>query len=140
MSDRDGVPEADRPTDEEIWRKVGQIAIAYHLLECDKCAIALAQWLRARGLEGTILRLRTRRRTEVFITSKRYGNEESITENGTHYRVEVRGRVFDSLGREGLTRADWLDDFQCISGRFLLEEITLSDLLTMGDTGNVDGI
>lgn len=118
---------------EEIWQKVGKIAVSYPLLECDKCAIALALWLQARGIEETILRLRTHRKTETFITSKRYGTNESITENGTHYGVEVWGKVFDNLGKDGLLRTDWLADFECISGRFAIEEITLSDLLDMGD-------
>lgn len=119
----------DRATDEEIWKKAKKIADSYPILECDKCAIALFQWAEARGITGVLLRLRTRRRTEVFITSQRYGAEESITENGTHYGVEIRGRVFDNLGGEGLTRNDWLADFDCISGRFVIEEISLSDLL-----------
>lgn len=131
MSTPAGEPGSNRPTDEAIWQKVGEIAVSYPLLECDKCAIALAQWLDARGIEGKILRLKTRRKTEIFITSKRCGAEESITENGTHYGVEVQGRVFDNLGSEGLLRADWVADFDCISGRFIIEEIALIDLLKM---------
>ncbi len=122
---------SDRPSDEEIWQKVGQIAVAYPLLECDKCAIALAQWLKAKGITVKILRLKTRRRTEIFITSQRHGADESITENGKHYGVEVNGRVFDNLGANGLERTDWIEDFDCISGRFVIEEIDLSELLEM---------
>ena len=69
----------------------------------------------------------------MFITSQRYGVEESITENGIHYGIEVQGRVFDNLGSEGLLRDDWVADFNCISGRFEIEEITLSDLLSRGE-------
>ncbi len=132
MSDREEETEDNRPSVEEIWQKVGEIAVSYPLLECDKCAIALAQWLQSRGIEATILRLRTHRKTAVFITSQRYGVEESITENGTHYGVEVQGRVFDNLGSEGLSRSDWVADFNCISGRFEIEEITLTNLLDRG--------
>ena len=124
--------ETNRFTDEDIWQQVGKIAVSYPLLECDKCVIALAQWLQARGIESKILCLRTRRKVEVFITSQRYGIEESITENGNHYGIEVRGRVFDNLGSEGLLRDDWVADFDCISGRFVVEEITLADLLRVG--------
>ena len=118
-----------RVPDADLWKKIGEIAISYPLLECDKCAIALIQWLQSRGINGKILRLRTRRRSETFITSKRYGVQESITENGTHYGVEVQGWVFDNLGSVGLPRDIWLKDFECISGSFIIQEVTLSDLL-----------
>jgi hypothetical protein len=132
MSDREAASASDPLSSEAVWQKVGKIAVSYPLLECDKCAIALAQWLQARSIESTILRLRTRRKTEIFITSQRHGVEESITENGTHYGVEVQGKVFDNLGSDGLLRDDWVKDFDCISGRFLIEEISLADLLKLG--------
>jgi hypothetical protein len=114
---------------EEVWRRVGQVTIAYPLLECDKCAIAVMRWLALWEVEGKVLRLRTKRRSEVFITSNRYGGAESITENGTHYGVEVLGRVFDNLSGEGMTREEWVQDFRCLSGRFVLDEVPLSVLL-----------
>ncbi len=114
---------------EEIWQRIGKVTGAYPLLECDKCAIALMRWLRRWEVEGVILRLRTRRRSETFITSDRHGRDESITENGTHYGVEVMGKVFDNISAEGLSREAWLADFSCISGRFIVEEISLSSLL-----------
>ncbi|MEG4801264.1 papain fold toxin domain-containing protein [Microcoleus sp. ARI1-B5] len=40
---------------------------------------------------------------------------ESITLNGQHYGVEVQGLVFDNLSVTGITREDWLNDFQSIS-------------------------
>ncbi|WP_253256876.1 papain fold toxin domain-containing protein [Microcystis aeruginosa] len=39
------------------------------------------------------------------------GNDRSITINGKHYGVEVRGRVFDHLSHKGMTRDDWLKIF-----------------------------
>ena len=38
------------------------------------------EWLRENGIEGKILRLRTKRRSEVFIISDRYGGNESISD------------------------------------------------------------
>jgi hypothetical protein len=69
---------------EEVWQNVSQIVAGYALLECDRCAISVMEWLRKNGIEGKILRLRTKRRSEVFIVSDRYGTGESITENGIH--------------------------------------------------------
>ena len=82
------------------------------------------RWLKKRGIEAKILRLRTQRRSDNFITSDRYGLEESITENGTHYGVEVMGKVFDNLSAEGLSREDWIKDFNCLSGSFIVDELT----------------
>lgn len=108
---------------EEIWRAVSQIVVNYPLLECDKCAIAVMQFLQENGISGKILRLKTKRRSEVFITSDRYSPDESITENGTHYGVEVFGKVFDNLSTEGLLRKDWVNDFHCLSNQFVLNEL-----------------
>lgn len=41
--------------------------------------------------------------------------------NGIHYGVEVKERIFDNLSSEGSTREDWLNDFQCPSGEFLID-------------------
>jgi hypothetical protein len=112
-----------RLSEEEILQKVAQITIRFPLLECDKCAIAIMQWLSENGIEGKILRLKTKRRSEVFITSDRHMPNESITENGTHYGVEVLGKVFDNLSTDGLSRADWLKSFHCPSERFIVDEL-----------------
>lgn len=64
----------------------------------------------------------------MFIISRRHGMEESITENGTHYGVEVLGRVFDNLSDYGLPREDWIADFSCPSDQFVIDELdTLGD-------------
>lgn len=54
------------------------------------------------------MRLRTKRRSEVFITSCRVDGNESITENGTHYGVGVMGKVFNNLSDEGLLYDEWI--------------------------------
>ena len=111
-------------TEEEVWLQVSQIVAGYPLLECARCAASVMEWLKDNGIEGKILRLRTKRRSEVFIISDRYGGNESITENGTHYGVEVYGLVFDNLSTEGLSREDWLNDFHCRSDKFIVDELT----------------
>lgn len=52
---------------------------------------------------------------------ERRGINESITLNGKHYGVEVRGRVFDNLSTDGLTGEDWIDDFSCPSEQFIIQ-------------------
>jgi Papain fold toxin 2 len=109
--------------DREIWQTVSEIVGCYQLLECDRCAIAVMQWLRENGIEGKFMRLRTKRRTEAFIICDRYQSGESITENGTHYGVDVLGKVFDNLSDEGISREQWISSFHCISEKFILDEL-----------------
>jgi len=47
----------------------------------------------------------------------------AITENGTHYGVEVYGLVFDNLSLDGLPRDEWIEDFNCPSGKFVIDEL-----------------
>ena len=108
---------------QEVWRNVGEIACSYGILECDRCGIAVMQWLRENGLAGKILRLRTKRRNEVFIICDRHSSGASITENGTHYGVEVLGKVFDNLSDEGIPRSLWISSFHCMSEKFALDEL-----------------
>ncbi len=75
------------------------------------------------GIEGKILKLRTKKRNDFFIISNRYSDNESITDNGIHYGVEVLGLVFDNHSRQGLPRDEWINDFSCRSGEFYLEEL-----------------
>jgi hypothetical protein len=111
-------------TQEEIWQNISQIVAGYPLLECDRCAISVMEWLKQNGIEGKILRLRTKRRSEIFIISDRYGSNESSTENGIHYGVEVFGKVFDNLSTEGLSREAWINDFHSRSNQFVVDELT----------------
>ncbi|MEC4818993.1 MAG: papain fold toxin domain-containing protein [Scytonema sp. PMC 1069.18] len=112
-----------RLSTEEIYQTLGNIASQFKNLECDKCAMALKSWSDANGIEGTIIKLKTKKRNDFFIISNRYSESESITENGIHYGVEVLGLVFDNLSRQGLSRNDWINDFSCRSGEFDLEEL-----------------
>ncbi len=48
---------------------------------------------------------------------------EAITQNGLHYAIEVRGRVFDNLSTFGLQRNEWIKDFDCPGSIFRIEEV-----------------
>ena len=108
---------------QQIWQNVGEIVSSYEILECDRCAIAVMQWLRENRIAGKILRLRTKRRNEVFIICDRDSSGSTITENGTHYGVEVLGKVFDNLSDQGIPREQWIRSFHCMSEKFVLDEL-----------------
>lgn len=110
---------------QEIWDEISRIVTQFSILECDKCATAVMQWLNSNHIPGKILKLKTKRRADFYIISDRISSNESITENGIHYGVEVFGKVFDNLSSEGLYRENWLNDFHCRSGQFTLEELDL---------------
>jgi hypothetical protein len=112
-----------RLSDEEIYQAVGEIVAQFGLYKCDDCAKAVVQWLQANNIEGKVILIRTKKRREYYILSTRWERlDESITLNGKHYGVEVRGLVFDNLSKEGLTREDWIKDFHCPSKQFIIEE------------------
>jgi hypothetical protein len=54
---------------------------------------------------------------------EKLGIRESITRNGIHYGVKVRGKIFDNLSSEGLTLDEWIQDFCSRNGEFLVEEL-----------------
>ena len=111
---------------EEIHREIGEIIRQFRLYECVECAEAILEWLDAQGIETTLIRLRTKYSDEDYIVSDRLakiGVPDSITNNGIHYGVSIRGQVFDNLSTTGLQLEDWLNDFHCPSEEFILEEL-----------------
>lgn len=83
------------------------------------------QWLSQKEIEGKVLRIRTQYGEDYILSNRlaRSGITESITTNGQHFGVEVRGRVFDNLSTQGLSRERWLQDFKCHSNQFILTEL-----------------
>ncbi|NJM62425.1 MAG: hypothetical protein HC849_23085 [Oscillatoriales cyanobacterium RU_3_3] len=112
----------------EIYREIGSIVSQFKILECDRCAAAIMEWPEQQGLEGKILRLKTKYQDEDYIISERLerqGVTESITVNGKHYGVEVRGLVFDNLSTNGMLREEWIKDFHSLTDQFVVEEIEI---------------
>ena len=110
----------------EIYREIGNIVSQFKILECERCAAAVMEWLEQQGIQGKILRLRTKYQDEDYIISERLESQEiteSITVNGKHYGVEVRGLVFDNLSTDGMSKEEWVKDFHSPSDQFVVEEI-----------------
>jgi uncharacterized protein (UPF0371 family) len=114
-------------SNEEIYREIGKITANFELYKCDECAKAVMQWLQENGIQGKVILIRTKKRKEYYILSTRLdrrGIDDSITLNGKHYGVEVRGLVFDNISTEGLTKKSWIKDFHCPSEEFIIEELS----------------
>jgi len=101
-------------SDEQIYQSLIKITNQYELLECQECAEAICTWLRQQNINAIHLKIKAR--YTDFIISKRVGGQVSITFNGIHYGTEVRNKVFDNLPNTGLTRQEWLDDFESFGG------------------------
>ena len=110
----------------EIHQAIGNLVIRFPLLHCQECAKTLKQWLKQRKIPGKLWRLSTIYDNEDFILSDRLEKQgcfETITENGVHYGVEVFGKIFDNLSRQGLYPDDWIQDFTSLSNEFKIEVI-----------------
>jgi len=110
----------------KLYEAIGNLVVRFPLLHCEECASTLNRWLKQRGIPGKIWRLSTRYDDEDFILSYRLQQQncaETITENGTHYGVEVFGKIFDNLSRLGLSPEDWVKDFTSLSNEFEVEVI-----------------
>ena len=89
------------------------------------------RWLESQEIDGTILRIKAKGAGKFFILSDRHRDNESITRNGKHYGVEIMGKVFDNLSSQGLPREEWILDFSCPSGQFIVEEISLTSFTSI---------
>jgi hypothetical protein len=110
----------------QIHQAIGNLVIRFPLLHCQECAKTLKQWLKQRKIPGKLWRLSTIYDNEDFILSNRLEKQgcfETITENGVHYGVEVFGKIFDNLSRQGLYPDDWIKDFTSLSNEFKIEVI-----------------
>ena len=61
-----------------------------------------------------------------FIVSRRWQDgQESIAQTGIHQGIETLGRVFDNLPAAEMDKAEWIADFDCVSGEFEVVELEL---------------
>jgi len=83
--------------------------------------IVIRNWLKRRDISSKIWKISTIYDGEDFILSDRLEQQgiiDSITDNGIHYGIEVRGKVFDNLSPNGLALEDWIQDFHSMSDEF----------------------
>jgi Papain fold toxin 2 len=115
-------------TDAEVQEAIAKIIEKFRVLECEECAREIIEWCAKEGIEATLLQIKACKGR--FILSDRWGEKlimannphnESITDNGKHYGVEVRGMVFDNLSTTGITREEWIQDFHSRSGIIVSE-------------------
>jgi len=106
-------------TDHEIHEYLTDIVKKYGIFQCQACANDMQRWLEKHNVSGN--RIKISAYTSDFIVSERVGGHITITKNGIHYGIEVRGKVFDNLPNTGISRQAWLNDFDCIDGFEIIE-------------------
>ncbi|MCL1465007.1 papain fold toxin domain-containing protein [Argonema galeatum] len=117
------MPSSPQLSDEEIYQQVANIVGQFKLLECNECAEAIKEWLKANGINGIHLKIKLIGRGSFIVSQRLDEGRTNITQNGTHYGIEVRNKVFDNLSTTGQTREEWIKDFDCPSSQFSIEEV-----------------
>lgn len=101
-------------TEDEIYKSLTEISKKFGIFQCQACANDMQRWLEKHDVRG--IRIKISAYASDFIISERVGSHTTITKNGIHYGIEVRGKVFDNLPNTGISRQVWLNDFDCIGG------------------------
>jgi hypothetical protein len=109
--------------DAEINQQIAEIIKEFTIFQCAECAEKIKQWLKIRRINGIHLKLTTVDYDDFILSERWDRGRDSITQNGIHYAIEVRGKVFDKLSTTGVSRQNWLNDFICRCGEFRIEEI-----------------
>lgn len=117
------MPSYPQLSDEEIYQQVANILGQFKLLECNECAEAIKKWLKANGINGIHLKISPLDKADFILSERWDGGRATISQNGIHYGIEVRGKVFDNLSPIGVSREDWIADFYCGIGEFIIQEV-----------------
>jgi len=110
----------------EIYQAVLAIAKEFTVFECKQCADAIRRWLRQNGITGVYLKLEPAMpgRFQFMVSQRWKDGREAVSQNGVHYGIEVKEFVFDNLSTtEGLSRDNWIEDFDCAMGDLKLSEL-----------------
>ena len=103
-------------------RIASEITHKYGHLQCMQCAEELRDELIRANLKGSILKLEAsakHTRGWIYMRNDQFQfpfamkpGQKWISDNGTHYGVEVFGTVYDNIFRNGISRADWPLQFE----------------------------
>ncbi|WP_293162740.1 papain fold toxin domain-containing protein [Okeania sp. SIO2C9] len=117
--------------DDELRQQISEIASRFQLFECTACALAIKDFLIARGISGKQVKLYTGK------AKGKYGNIYhdrlglNIATNGRHEGivVEIKGveLIFDNIDNQGVSRQVWLGNLYCVAmdlgGEFEVTEV-----------------
>lgn len=112
-------------TKDEVFQEIAKISSTYTVFQCVDCAQAIKAWLKQNDISGIHLQLSAIGRMKFIVSDRWQEGQESIAQTGIHQGIEIYGKVFDNLSAEGLDRSNWIADFDCASGNFVITELEL---------------
>lgn len=112
-------------TKDEVFQEIARIISGYTVFQSVECAEAIKAWLKVNDVRGVHLQISALGRIKFIVSDRWRAGGESIAQTGVHPGIETYGMVFDNLSPTGLTRSDWLQDFDCASGEFKIEQLEL---------------
>ena len=94
---------------------IQRIADQYPVFQCIACAAAIRSFLEQNGISGQLLRLSTGSTVWPYSNIYHIGRDELISQNNRHEAISVildgEEIIFDNLHPTGISRQDWLANF-----------------------------
>jgi hypothetical protein len=109
---------ADR--NQTLTDKVKELQKKYSILQCQGFAEELENWAKTNGYTGRFLRISSG--AQFMITNRWPVPNQSITQNGNHYGIEIDSIVYDNLPKTGLPTQQWLEDIDTRNGHPIIVE------------------
>jgi len=100
---------AERPVD--IARRVisGLDEALFENLQCEECATAIIDALRANGVSGRVIRIQARGGADFIASDLYQGGATAISRNGKHAAVLIEDVVFDNLNPKGVSHKSFVE-------------------------------
>jgi hypothetical protein len=96
----------------EIQKKAAALAKTYGDRKCLDFAKALKSWLSAQKIKGKFLTMQNAGPSRGFICLADDPNN-SISDTGKHYGIEVDGIVYGNFHPKGIARRNWEVEYVC---------------------------
>jgi len=83
---------------------------------CHKCADALADTLKSKGIKGDVIEIRSNGANEFIISDNYMVGGRAVSETGMHQGVRVGNMVYDNITPQGIPYDEWVKSFAARSG------------------------
>ncbi|MBW4676034.1 MAG: hypothetical protein KME52_19020 [Desmonostoc geniculatum HA4340-LM1] len=106
-------------SNDELGKKIKQIANRFKLFECVDCAEAIKEFLIQRRISGKHIKLYTGKAKGKYGNIYHDGLQRNIATNGRHegILIKITGQeiVFDNIHHEGIPREAWMANLYCLA-------------------------
>ena len=95
---------------------IPKITKKYKNLECVPCANDIVSSLRAKGIKGEVLEVRTTSNKGMAANIWSDAAGKKISRNGYDKAVQVNGTVYDNIHKNGISYGEWVNDLHSPTG------------------------